>query len=171
MPACQGCPRRFFCMKTNLDEGNACEGSSGCLGGISPAEPPPPKAWFSLSPRGGQQHGDGKAGFRLLSAARSPSPCVSFTVFWPALYLAGSSRAQLWVWGLRHAWERALHSQEPWPVFTCCLSEKKNQTMILCYFCPQSTLAVPPNLLCCCLQKHWGGGGFQAHSCVSDPED
>lgn len=48
---------------------------------------------------------------------------------------------------------------------------KKKQTMILCYFCPQSTFAVPPNLLCCCLQKHWGGGGFQAHSCVSDPED
>lgn len=30
--------------------------------------------------------------------------------------------------------------------------------MILHYFCPQSTFAVPPNLLCCCLQEHGAEG-------------
>lgn len=40
LPTCQGCPQRFFCMKTDSDKGNACEGPATVWQGSVPQRPP-----------------------------------------------------------------------------------------------------------------------------------
>jgi len=63
-------------MKTQLDEGNAREGPSGCLGGIRP-QPPPPKCGFLCHSREGSGMGTGGAGFGVQSAAGGPLPSLT----------------------------------------------------------------------------------------------